>query len=73
LDYVAAKVIIPGIKKEQVEELLGGPDSITEKKEWQYETAHPGWHFIDFSGGCLLIEFDTQHRVAKISKNLWID
>jgi len=73
LDYVPAKVIIAGMKEEAVEGLLGRPDSLTEKNEWQYETARPGWHFIDFSGGGLLIEFDSHHRVAKISKNLWVD
>jgi hypothetical protein len=72
LDHVAAKVIVAGMKEEDVEELLGRPDSLT-KNAWQYETKRPGWHFIDFSGGGLLIEFDSSHRVVKISKNLWVD
>jgi len=51
LDYVATKVIISGMKEEAVEGFLGSPDSLTEKKEWQYETARPGWRFLDFNGG----------------------
>lgn len=57
----------------EIEVILGKPDSITEKKEWQYETKRPGWHFIDFSGGGLLIEFGSDRKAYRISKNLWVD
>jgi len=73
LDYVAEKVVLAGMKEEEVERLLGKPDHLTPQKGWQYETKRPGWHFIDFSGGGLLIEFDSQRSVARVSKNLWVD
>jgi hypothetical protein len=73
LDHVAAKVVAVGMKREDVERVLGKPNSITQKGEWQYETQRPGWYFIDFSGGGLLVEFDAQGRVSRVSKNLWVD
>ena len=73
LDHVAAKVVSAGMKEEEVERLLGKPDSVSEKKGWQYETKRRGWYFIDFSGGGLLVEFDSQRRVVRVSKNLWVD
>ncbi len=73
LDHVVDKVVSVGMKEEEVERLLGRPDFVIEKKEWQYETKRPGWHFIDFSGGGLLIEFDPQRSVSRVSKNLWVD
>ena len=73
LDHVVAKVALVGMQEEEVERLLGKPDSLTQKKEWQYETKRPGWYFIDFSGGGLLVEFDSHHRVIRVSTNLWVD
>lgn len=73
LDYTAANVVSIGMTEPEIEVILGKPDSITEKKEWQYETKRPGWHFIDFSGGGLLIEFSPDQKASRISKNLWVD
>lgn len=73
LDYVATKVVHSGMTMTEVERLLGTPDFVTDKGEWQYETKRPGWHFIDFSGGGLLIEFDADQLVVKVSQNLWVD
>lgn len=57
----------------EIEGILGKPDWTTKKKEWQYETKRPGWHFIDFSGGGLLMEFGPDRKTSRISKNLWVD
>ena len=73
LDHVAAKVISAGMKEEEVVGLLGKPDSTADKNTWQYETKRPGWYFIDFSGGGLLVEFDPQRRVVSVTKNIWAD
>ncbi len=57
----------------EIEGILGKPDWTTKKKEWQYETKRPGWQFIDFSGGGLLMEFGPDRKTSRISKNLWVD
>lgn len=73
IDHVAAKVVSVGLDQAEVVKRLGKPDIITPEKKWQYEAKLPGYRFIDFSGGGLLLTFNSQGRVTDISKNLWID
>lgn len=73
LDYVASQVVTNGMLRTNVMLVLGKPDHVTEKSAWQFETRRPGFYLIDFSGGGLLVEFDAQDRVVKVSKNLWVD
>jgi hypothetical protein len=73
LDTVATRIITNGMQGTAVVELLGKPDLVDTNSNWQYETKRPGWHFIDFSGGGLLVEFDSNRLVQKATVNTWID
>lgn len=73
LDHVIAKVVVPGMGAAQVRMELGAPDEIADDGAWSYEAQRPGWHFIDFSGGGLRIEFDGEGRVVRVVKTVWID
>ena len=73
LDTVATRIITNGMQDTAVVELLGKPDLVDTNSNWQYETKRPGWHFIDFSGGGLLVEFDSNRLVQKATVNTWID
>ena len=73
LDTVAKQIITPGIPENRVTELLGKPDAVDTNSNWQYETKRPGWRFIDWTGGGLLIEFNTNRLVQKTIINTWVD
>lgn len=73
LDTVATRIITNGMQERSVSEVLGKPDMIDTNGNWQYETRRPGWRLIDFSGGGLLIEFDSERHVNKASINTWVD
>jgi hypothetical protein len=73
LDKVATQIVTNGMAEASVSHILGKPDIIDTNGNWQFETQRPGWRFIDFSGGGLLIEFDSERRVQHVSINTWID
>lgn len=73
LDHTATKVISPGQTADEVIALLGEPDTKPNDQEWQYETQRPGFRFIDFSGGGLVIRFTLEGRVDRASTNPWVD
>ena len=73
LNAVATRIITNGMRDAAVVELLGKPDMVDTNSNWQYETKRPGWRFIDFSGGGLLVEFDTNRIVHKAMVNTWVD
>ncbi|MEI6084314.1 MAG: hypothetical protein WCS70_08440 [Verrucomicrobiota bacterium] len=73
LDGVVSKVVTGGMTEAQVMELLGKPDVTDANNNWQYETKRPGWRFIDFSGGGLLIHFNTNRVVERAEINTWLD
>ena len=73
LDTVAKTVIAQGMTEVRVGQLLGKPDMTDTNQNWQYESRRPGFRLIDFSGGGLLLHFDTNGMVKNVRINTWID
>jgi len=72
LAEVIAHQLRSGMTQSDVRARLGEPDSL-EDGRWQYEARRPGWSFLDFQGGGLLITFSTQETVVSAQKNHWVD
>ena len=73
LDAVAKNIVTQGMADSSVRRLLGKPDMTDTNGYWQYEARRPGWHFIDFSGGGFLIQFQTNGLVKDVQINTWVD
>ncbi len=73
LACVAKNVVTQGMAEANVKALLGKPDMTDTNANWQYEARRPGWRPIDFSGGGILVHFDTNGTVQKVEINTWID
>lgn len=61
------------LNKEELVQRLGHPDSKTAEGHWEYEAKRPGWSFIDFSGGGLLLKFDSDNYLESATNSTWID
>jgi hypothetical protein len=72
-DLLIEEVLNEQMKKEDILEILGTPNSKTEEGHWQYDAKLPGFHFIDFSGGGLLLKFDTDNHLNSAENTTWID
>jgi len=71
LQEVIDHQIRPGMSAIDVTTRLGEPDSFADGG-WQYEARRPGWHFIDWQGGGLVIRF-TENKVVIAERNHWTD
>jgi len=76
--WVSIDLLINGslnerMKKEEVIQLLGKPDDITPKGNFEYEAKRPGFHFIDFSGGGLFVEFTPGGYLESSTNTTWVD
>lgn len=73
LGVLIREVIKPGMSEQQITGLLGAPNAVTADNDWQYETQQPGWKFINWTGGGLLIKFDPERHVIEAVDNTLMD
>lgn len=72
LDAVVSSEIKPGMSADEVQAKLGPPDARPDG-DWEYLADQPGWRFIDWHGGGLLISFTPKAMVSEVRKNYWVD
>jgi len=73
IDLVIEENLQENMKREEVIRLLGSPDKTTPEGHIEYEAKRPGFHFIDFSGGGLLIHFSSDGYLKSSTNTTWVD
>ena len=73
VDLLIEDVLHEGMKKDDIIEALGNPDSKTAEGYWLYHAKRPGWNFIDFSGGGLVLKFKADNRLESAENTTWVD
>lgn len=73
IDLLIEEHLRDGMSKEEVVGLLGEPNNTTPEGSFEYEARRPGFHFIDFSGGGLLVEFTPHGYLESATNTTWVD